>query len=540
MTENSHLSDGGTPLLPPDSQVLQESSSPQGAFHPQPTIVTYRLVGVVFPRLLAIIYLLALLSWNAQWRGLVGSDGILPLTELIAQAKAAALQAGQSNFWEFPSLFYWCQDDSFVQACLYVGILVSLLVIAGLIPGLGLLLLWVLYLSIVVTGNVFTGFQWDSLLLECGFLALFLTPWGLRLPSIQTAPDPPRPAIWLLHWLLFRLMILSGIVKWAGGDDSWQNLTALSFHFETQPLPNPLAWYFHHLPENVHRLGCALMLAVELLLPFGILMGRWGRLAACLGFTGLMTLILLTGNYTFFNLLTIVLSLSLLDDSTFLLLRRRLQCSDSQTLVPAMIRPWLAKALFLPTMGMTLIAADHFLSQRLPSYHRHIPESLHSWAERLAPIRIFNAYGLFQSMTRERPEIIVEVSDDGIFWLPIQFKWKPGPLDHRPAQAAPHQPRLDWQMWFAALAPGYYPARDDHPTSPTYWFGRFVEALLQHQKPVWDLIEPPPIPLSSVAYVRARLARYQFTSPQQRQDSGQWWQMESLGLYTPPLSLPPR
>ncbi len=532
------MADDGSPVataadLAVSAEPLTASSSESGGHRSR---TTYRWVGVAFPRLLAGIYLAALLSWNAQWRGLVGSEGILPLAETVAQAKAIAAQDQRSLFWELPSLFYLNSSDAWVQACLYAGILIALLVMVGFIPGLGLLLLWVIYLSIVMTGGVFTGFQWDSLLLECGFLALLASPWTLRLPSWRRAPDPPRVAIWLLHWLLFRLMFLSGLVKWAGGDACWQSLTALDFHFETQPLPNPWSWHFHHLPESLHRAGCAAMLAIELLLPFALFLGRWGRLTCSLGVMSLMAVILVSGNYTFFNGLAMGLSLCLLDDSLVPWIRCPMELTKGQDLRPTM-RRWLAGALFVPVICLTLASADQFLAQRVPGYNRLLPSALHAASETFTPFRTFNAYGLFQAMTRDRPEIIVEVSDDGIFWLPLQFHWKPGAPDRRPGQAAPHQPRLDWQMWFAALSPGHDPERDAHPASPTFWFGRFLAALLRHQQPVWDLIEPPPLPVDQIAFIRARIARYTFTSPEQRQASGHWWHVEPLGLYSPPVQL---
>ena len=531
MTESPHLSDEEGGSQPTPAGFPATGSAPRAR-------VTYRQVGVLLPRLLAAVYLMALLSWNTQWRGLVGSDGILPLAETIAQANAASSLEGRASFWGMPSLFLWRTDDAFVQASLYAGITISLLVIAGFIPGFGLLLLWMLHLSIVVTGGVFTGFQWDSLLLECGFLVLFVAPWRWRLPSLKTAPDPPRAAVWLLHWLVFRLMFLSGVVKWAGGDDSWHDLRALHYHFETQPLPNPWAWHFHHLPDSAHRLGCAVMLGIELLLPFGIFLGRWGRLASALGFIGLMTVILISGNYTYFNLLSIILSLCLLDDATFGFIGLRVSTRGLETPHAPSLRHWLARVALIPVLALTLIVADGFCSQRLPAYQRVCPEALHDWADQLSGLRTFNAYGLFQAMTQERPEIILEVSDDGIFWLPVHFKHKPGALDRQPSQVAPHQPRLDWQMWFAALSPAFDPLRDSHPASPNHWYGRFLEALLRHKQPVWDLLEPPPLPLSTVTHVRARLTRYQFTSPEQHQATGHWWRMEPLGFHTPSLSLP--
>lgn len=501
----------------------------------------YRIIGYLFPRLLAGIYLIALLSWNVQWQGLVGSEGILPLEQMMGNLQAVEDRDQTNLFWQFPTLFHWRSHDGFVGGMIYLGIAFAVFVLCGILQGPFLLILWFLYLSLVVTGNVFMGFQWDALLLEAGLLAVFVAPWRLFAP-IRPRHDPPRAAILLLQWLLFRLMFLSGYVKWAGGDSSWTDFTALLHHYETQPLPNALSWFAHHQPVWLHKAGCGAMHVIELILPFGIFLGKWGRRSAAAGFITLMTLVMLTGNYTYFNLLTIVLSLTLLDDASLPQRLRSLLLASSTEETRVSFwknsRQWPAVIFALPCLLFTLAAADGFLSGRIPGHQRLLPEALHSVHDHAAPLRSFNAYGLFQSMTKERPEILLEISDDGIFWIPIEFKWKPGDLSRRPAQAAPHQPRLDWQMWFAALSPGFIPERDSHPNSPTYWFGQFCTRLLQYKQPVWNLLEPPLIPMETVTHVRAKLARYHFTTPEQRRETGQWWRSEPLGQYSPPLSLP--
>ena len=502
---------------------------------------TYRIVGTLFPRLLAGIYLIALLSWNVQWQGLVGSQGILPLEQMMGNIQAIEDRDQTNLFWQFPTLFHWRAHDAFVGGIINLGIAFAALVLCGILQGPLLLILWFVYLSLVVTGNVFMGFQWDALLLEAGLLAILASPWRIFTP-FRPSHDPPRAAILLLHWLIFRLMFLSGLVKWAGGDTSWTDLSALLYHYETQPLPNALSWFAHHLPKWMHQSGCVVIHLIELILPFAILLGKRGRRTAALGFILLMLLVMLTGNYTYFNLLTLVLSLTLLDDAFF---PRRLRFLPLKSSAPPSVAPlwksprqWPALLFVLPCFLFTLTAADGFLEGRLPGHQRLLPAPLHALHEHAAPWRSFNAYGLFQSMTKERPEILLEISDDGIFWIPVEFKWKPGDLSRRPAQAAPHQPRLDWQMWFAALSPGFIPERDAHPASPTFWFGQFCTRLLQYKQPVWDLLEPPLIPINTVTHVRAKLARYHFTTPEQRQQTGHWWRSELLGPYSPPLSLP--
>lgn len=514
---------------------------------------TWSLARQLLPRGLALIYLLALSSWWVQWEGLVGPNGIAPLADLMQNIAAFEQREQVSLFTQYPTLFHWRHDPTMVHSLLAIGCAAAIAVFIGLWQGPLLLLLWAIYLSLAVTGDVFMGFQWDALLLESGLLCLFIAPWRLW-TSLSHREPPPRLAIFLVHALIFRLMFLSGLVKLAGGDSTWTSQNALLYHYFTQPLPNPLSWSAHHLPEWLHRSSCVLMFVIEIVLPFAIFLGRKGRFLAAAGFSTLMLLVFLTGNYTFFNLLTLALCTTLLDDQSYRRLRRLFQpdptpeqtpsAPDSAALPTPPASPRLMRLRLLPvslfaavSLPLTLAAADAFLATRLPGYQTLLPKPLHQAYSSVQALRSFNAYGLFQAMTTERREIVLEVSDDGIFWLPVEFRWKPGALDRSPRWAAPHQPRLDWQMWFAALSPGYDPQRDAHPQSPLFWFGRFLQGLLQHQQPIWTLLEPPPFPIEKITHVRARLWRYHFTSPSDRAETGATWQRELLGSFSPPLSL---
>lgn len=497
----------------------------------------YRLAGLLFPRLLALIYLIAFASWGVQWRGLAGPEGIAPVEELMTGIKAWEERESTSLWSQYPTLFHWRADAAFVEMVIWGCCLVCLAVMAGVLQGPLLLVLWSGYLSLAVTGDVFMNYQWDALLLEAGLIAVFSAPWWLWTPP-RPAREPPRVAWWLLWWLLFRLMFLSGFVKWAGGDEVWRDCTALLYHYQTQPLPNGLSWFAHHLPRWFHVAGCAGMFVIELALPFAMLFGPWGRRLAAAGFTGLMLVVMATGNYTYFNLLTLVLTLSLVDDRAWPAWLRPSHGAEGRA--PdfwRQARQWPGVLLGAPAVLLTLTAADGFLQGRVAGHERLLPEWCQRFYEHAAPLRSFNAYGLFQRMTTERYEITLEVSDDGVLWLPLEFKWKPGDLSRRPAQVAPHQPRLDWQMWFAAFSPGYLPQRDGNPGSPVFWFGRFVQKLLEYKQPVWDLLEPPPLPVESVTHIRARYWRYHFTTPEERRETGGWWRREFLGFYSPPLSL---
>lgn len=499
-------------------------------------VPAFAIARWLFPRLLGLVYLIAFASWGVQMDGLCGENGILPTATLIENIRAHEERTGGNLFAAFPSIFLWHYSDAFARTLLWTCCALAGLVMIGIAQGPLLLLLWSGYLSICTTGGVFMNYQWDTLLLEGGLLAVLFAPW--RLFAFQAGSRPPWGTTFLLHWLLFRLMFESGFVKVAGGDETWRNLTALTFHYETQPIPNPLSWWMHNLPPWFHTAGCAFMHFAELALPFAIFLGRWGRLSACVGMSGLMLGVLMTGNYNFFNLLTIALALTLVDDTQWSRITRRIP-----VLAPLPSHPWRrpqrwAWALVSGILVFeSILVAHQNVSARVSGRFGAIPDSwIGTLTDPIAGFRSINAYGLFQTMTTERPEIEIEVSDDGLLWLPLAFRGKPGALDRLPGQVAPHQPRLDWQMWFAALHPGFDPGRDSQPGSPVQWFGQFLAALLQHRQPVWDLLDEPPLPIEDIRHIRAKLYRYEFTTPGERAESGHIWKRTLLGPYSPSFS----
>ena len=496
---------------------------------------SYRVVRWLFPRLLALCYLLAFWSWVVQCDGLVGEQGILPAKQLMENVHAYEAREHVSLFEAYPGVFYWRCDDAFMHQVCWVGVGLSVLVMAGVLQGPLLAVLWFGYLSIAVTGGVFMGFQWDALLLEAGLLCLFLAPWRSWSGRIrETKPDAPAGAVFLLHWLVFRLMFLSGYVKIGGGDKPWADLTALTYHFETQPLPNAFSWWAHHLPRSMHVADCWVMYVIELALPFAIWTGRWGRLVACLGFSLLMGGIALTGNYNFFNLLAFFLSLALLDDSWWPgRIKRWLRWPE----LPVQRWQWSHAGVYAAALALvvaSLVASDEFLAGRIPGYQAKTPPSVtEAFGKHVSPWRSVNAYGLFQQMTTERLELSLEVSDDLLLWSEVPFKWKPGDVMQAPRFAAPYQPRLDWQMWFAALYANFVPQRDMDPRSGLSWMGAFLSALLEGRQPVWDLLGDPPFPLERLRAVRVVQYRYHFTTPEERKSGGAWWKRERLGMFSP-------
>jgi len=379
---------------------------------------------------------------------------------------------------------------------------------------------------------VFMGYQWDSLLIEVGFLGVFAGSWRLRLRLGRASAFPvlPRLAMWLL---LARLMFLSGIVKLGSQDPAWAAGSALDYHFETQPLPTLIGWYAHQLPGWLHWASVKAMFAIELAFPLFIFGPRRLRVLACAGIILLNVAILLTGNYTFFNYLTILLALALLDDTFWpRFLRRRLRVGSGLAREPAVERAaahiWRAlsgvSAVALTVAG--IFAAVLYLQPRGEEPREKFPAwSLHV-SDVLSGFRIVNRYGLFASMTTERPEIVIEGSHDGKEWKAYEFRWKPGDPARRPGFVAPHQPRLDWQMWFAALQRHYNPQRNS-------WFGQFVLHLFKNTPAVVSQLKRNPFANKPPRFIRAILYEYRMTTPEERRENGHWWKREPAGIYFP-------
>jgi hypothetical protein len=499
----------------------------------------------LFLRLLGLVYLAAFLSLWTQIDGLIGSRGILPVGEYL---EAVSGRVGPERFWWLPTFSWIDAGDGFLHFQCGAGTILSLLLIAGVAPVPALFLLWAIYLSLSTVCREFLGFQWDILLLETGFLAIFLAPRRWR-PGSARETAPSATVLWLCRWLLFRLMFLSGAVKLLSGDEAWRNLTALSYHYETQPLPTWIGWYAHQMPGWIHS-GCTVvMFGIELLAPFLIFCGRRARWIACGSFALLMLLISLTGNYCFFNLLTLTLCVLLLDDALLIrwlpaslaaLVRRRLlpRIEPGAGELPGgghgsaglNVAPDSWERVRIA--GLALLAAVYLLVSGAETAARlfrvrDLPWPVAGLLRLISPLRTINSYGLFAVMTTRRPEIVIEGSDDGGTWLAYEFKWKPGDLTRRPAFVAPHQPRLDWQMWFAALG--------DCRGNP--WLVNFLGRLLEGAPEALALLEKNPFPGRPPSRIRAVLYEYSFTDLATRRATGEWWRRERKGLYCPELSL---
>jgi lipase maturation factor len=460
----------------------------------QPALAT---TEAVFLRLLGLVYLISFASFWPQIVGLVGSHGVSPASSLISAVHA---QYGAGAFWRFPTLFLFQSSDSALVACCVLGCIAALLMLAGVRTRLAAFLCWLLYLSLVLVGQPFSNFQWDALLLEVGFLALFV---GSPL------------TVWAYRFLLFRLMFESGIVKLTSHDPNWRNLHALQFHFFTQPLPTPLAYYADRLPDWLLDSMTAATFVIELVVPFFLFGPRLIRQTAVALFMLLQILILLTGNYAFFNLLTLAICLWGLDDRVFAPLARWLKSSSLD-------HRWARTAASLVLAVLMFVGAVEMLGMMLPSF-----EGLSLRLRSIAgPFEIVNNYGLFAVMTTTRPEIVLEGSDDAQHWLEYSFRYKPGDPRRRLPLVAPYQPRLDWQMWFAAL--GTY--------NENTWMGGLLYRLMTGEPSVLALLESPPFP-KPPKYMRAQLYDYHFTIPEERRRTGAVWRRRLIGTWFGPVSL---
>lgn len=489
-------------------------------FKPQPS--TYFLTRWIFLRFLGLVTLVAFGSLWIQISGLVGRQGISPAAGYLFIVQA---QTGIERFWNYPTLAWLSADDWFLNFLCAVGAFSSLLLILRIAPALMLLVIWICYLSLTVAGQIFLNYQWDVLLIETVFLAIFLAPWQLR-PRLADEPPPPRAIIWLFRLLLFRLVFSSGVVKLTSGDTSWRSLTALKYHFETQPLPTWIGWWFYQLPPMALKTLTLLVLVTELLVPFLIFTPRRPRIIAFIFLVLLQVLIMVTGNYTFFCWLSIALCFLLLDDPALRRLwPRRWQRAPEPGVTCFRLSPFQLSVVRLVALLILLISSLHMVL--LFRGFTALPKPLKQVVYLAQPFRIVNSYGLFAWMTKDRPEIIIEGTNDGRTWKAYEFKWKPGDVNLRPRFVAPHQPRLDWQMWFAAL--------DSYQQNP--WVIQFMVQLLRGSPDVLALLRTNPFPAAPPVAIRAVVYDYRFTHWKSRLSNGQWWQRRQLGFYAPALML---
>lgn len=458
----------------------------------------------LFLKAIGLVYFFAFSSLLLQVKGLYGARGISPISLACKQIKT--FYSNKDRILNFPSLFLWNASDRVIVGCCVAGLVGSIAVMLGLFPSPWLALLWFLYLSFVSVGTPFLNFQWDVLLLETGFLAIFF--------AVQSPPPPLVVYVWWV--LLFRFMFSSGVTKLVYGSSEWRDLTAMDYHYETQPLPTVFGYYAHHQPKWVLKLSVLGVYFIELCVPILYFAPATLRIAGCALTVLLQAMIMLTGNYAFFNILSIFMCLPLLPNSpleglaplsTFSpLVGENTQASFLLNLVAGIF-------IFLNILELATLFAKRTGVFRILLLFRNI--------------YLINPYGLFVHMTTRRDEIVVEGSEDGEEWQEYTFRWKPQDTHQRPKWVAPHQPRLDWQMWFAAL--GYF--------EQNTWLKVFLVRLLEGSDDVLRLLKDNPFPHKPPKYVRALLYNFRFSDLKTKKKTGAWWVRTLKRAYSPVLEI---
>jgi hypothetical protein len=464
---------------------------------------TYWYSRFLFERALAGIYLVAFLVAANQFVPLLGERGLVPAPVFMRQVPFRAT----------PSLFYLSPNDATFRAAAWMGVALAGLALAGYpllrnwaVSAVVWAILWALYLSFVNVGQTYYAFGWESLLLETGFLAIFLGGSG-------TAPH--RIVIWLFRWVLFRIMFGAGLIK-IRGDECWRALTCLDYYFETQPMPNSLSWFFHWLPRPVLHGGVVFNHFAELIVPFGYFAPQ--PVAAIAGVVTIvfqLTLIL-SGNLSWLNWLTVVLAIPTLDDRWL----SWLPVTIPSLAAPGTLQRGIVYALAVVIAYLSIGPVLNLLS----------PNQLMNSS--FEPLQIVNTYGAFGSITRTRNEIVIEGTGDESpnaesRWRAYEFKGKPGDPMYRPRQFAPYHLRLDWLMWFAAMS-----TPNEHE-----WFAALLAKLLQGDPATLSLLRTNPFPDAPPKYVRAQYYEYHFTTPEERRQTGAWWKRTLLGAFYPPVGL---
>lgn len=471
------------------------------------------ITRLVLQRGMAAIYLVAFLAVAMQFKPLLGERGLLPVPAYLRMVR----------FREAPSLFHWRYTDRLLDWVAWTGVAISACALLGLteagpiwVSMAASLVLWALYLSVVNVGQRFFGFGWESMLLEAGFFTAFLGPARVQ---------PTIVPVLILRWMLFRTEVGAGLIK-LRHDRCWRDLTCLYYHYETQPLPNPLSWYFHRIPAPMHRFSALVSHFIQVVVPFALFAPQpvaW--IAGALIILHQLVLIV-SGNYSWLNWLTVVLGFSAFDDRA---LRFVLPLH-----APALMARPLAFDIVLYLLAVAAVALsiqpvmNLFSSNQLMNYSYN-------------PLHLVNTYGAFGQVGRERYEIVIEGTADRVEspatqWREYGFKGKPGDVKRRPPQVAPYHLRLDWLIWFlpfsvAVTGDGIRVWRHD------LWFARFVGKLLEGDRGILRLMRVNPFPDGPPGLVRALFYRYRFTTAQERRETGAWWVRTRLGVYLPAVSL---
>ena len=478
---------------------------------------TFWLTRFLILRLLGFVYLIAFLCAARQIVPLIGSRGLLPV-DLFLHRVEARFGSRVEGFLQFPSLFWINSSDPCLTAIAWMGAGLSLLVLAGYANAILMTLLWVLYMSFVHMGQDWYGYGWEIQLLETGFLAIFLCPLldGRPFPR----HPPPVPVIGLFRWLIFRIMLGAGLIK-LRGDPCWRDLSCLDYHYETQPIPNPLSRALHFMPRWFQRAGVLFNYLAELVSPWFVFGPRLARHVAGGILVCFQVFLILSGNLSFLNYLTLVPILACLDDALLeKILPRRLAERIERAraaAVPSRLQAAVVMGLVVVVAALSIYPVRNLLSGR---------QAMNASFDRLD---LVNTYGAFGSVGKVRNEIVFQGTsdvspDEQAVWREYEFVCKPGDPSRRPCVIAPYQPRIDWQIWFAAMSsPNRYP-----------WTLHLIAKLLHNDPQTLSLLAGNPFPETPPRYIRAMLYQYHFAAP--GNPRGLWWDREMMGVWIPPLS----
>jgi hypothetical protein len=478
----------------------------------------YWLTRYLFLRFLGLIYFLAFLSLSQQLEPLIGHDGLLPAHTYLEHL-STNYGNRLSGFFAEPTVFWLSCSDAFMQALSYVGVALSLVVLIGFANVPLMAVLWFLYMSFIHVGQLFYSYGWEILVLETGFLALFVCPMIDLRPFPERVP-PPQLVIWLLRWVLFRVMFGAGLIK-LRGDPCWRDLTCMLYHYETQPLPNPFSWYLHQLPAAFHTFEVLVNHFVELVVPWTLCAPRRLRHIGGIFLVGFQLWLIVSGNLSWLNWLTITLCIACFDDQalSFLFPRRmRIRAAALAGGGSTRIRLAVTYALTLLVLYLSIGPVRNLLGAR---------QVMNGSFD---PLHLVNTYGAFGSVGKRRTEVILEGTSDRTItdatqWRAYELNCKPGDVDRRPCFVAPYHYRLDWQIWFAAM--------ENYRSNP--WLLHFVYKLLRNDAGALSLLANNPFPDAPPTSIRAELYQYEFTRCGDHTRA--WWKRERIAEYLPALSL---